>query len=123
MKAYKVELLILDFDGLGEDGVAAALENTRFANDCITPKVVKMEQADIGEWNDNHPLNQKYSTEKEFNRLFPNREAKKFQVMADKLLAHCPDGECATCSEIVCPHEDPMHFHHDGCPSCDCPHN
>jgi hypothetical protein len=36
----------------------------------------------------------------------------------DRLLAHCPDGECATCGEIICPHGGAMHFHHDGCPSC-----
>lgn len=36
----------------------------------------------------------------------------------DLLLAHCPDGECTTCGEIICPHGGAMHFHHDGCPSC-----
>ena len=36
----------------------------------------------------------------------------------DRLLAHCQDGECATCGEIICPHGGAMHFHHDGCPSC-----
>lgn len=37
---------------------------------------------------------------------------------ADKALAECPDAECRLCSAIVCPDGDPMHFHHDGCPSC-----
>lgn len=36
----------------------------------------------------------------------------------DALLAHCPEGECPTCAEIICPHKDTLHFHHDGCPSC-----
>ena len=36
----------------------------------------------------------------------------------DRLLAHCPDAECHTCGEIVCPHGEPLHFHHDGCPAC-----
>jgi len=42
----------------------------------------------------------------------------------DALLQHCheaedgPAGECWKCSEIICPMKDPMHFHHDGCPSC-----
>lgn len=35
-----------------------------------------------------------------------------------KLLAHCPDTECPECSRIICPHKDPQHFHHAGCPSC-----
>lgn len=37
---------------------------------------------------------------------------------ADKALATCSDAECRSCSILVCPHSDPMHFHHDGCPSC-----
>jgi hypothetical protein len=36
----------------------------------------------------------------------------------DRLLNHCQDGECSECAKIICPFEDPMHFHHDGCPSC-----
>jgi len=30
----------------------------------------------------------------------------------------CPDAECMECAQIVCRHSDPLHFHHDGCPSC-----
>lgn len=36
----------------------------------------------------------------------------------DALLAHCDDGECMTCGTIICPHGEPLHFHHDGCPAC-----
>lgn len=36
----------------------------------------------------------------------------------DRLLNSCQDGECMTCAEIVCPYQDSMHYHHDGCPSC-----
>lgn len=38
----------------------------------------------------------------------------------DTLLNHCEknNGECHECSSIICPHNDGMHFHHDGCPSC-----
>lgn len=40
--------------------------------------------------------------------------------IADALLNHCDKdgGECMECSRIVCPHQEPLHFHHDGCPSC-----
>lgn len=27
-------------------------------------------------------------------------------------------GECSLCAILDCPHADPMHYHHDGCPSC-----
>jgi hypothetical protein len=36
------------------------------------------------------------------------------------LLNHCQDGECSVCAEIVCKHHEPLHFHHDGCPVCEC---
>ena len=40
------------------------------------------------------------------------------EASINKLLAHCDDPECFTCGSAVCPHEEPLHFHHDGCPAC-----
>lgn len=31
----------------------------------------------------------------------------------------CDDMECEECSKRDCPHKDPLHYHHDGCPSCE----
>jgi hypothetical protein len=34
----------------------------------------------------------------------------------------CPDGpktECIGCGARDCPHGEPLHYHHDGCPACD----
>lgn len=31
----------------------------------------------------------------------------------------CDDMECMICSVRDCPQNDPMHYHHDGCPSCE----
>lgn len=33
----------------------------------------------------------------------------------------CPDEECGECAERDCPHDEPLHYHHDGCPACDAP--
>jgi hypothetical protein len=30
----------------------------------------------------------------------------------------CPDAECSLCAIVACPHREPLHFHHDGCPAC-----
>lgn len=38
----------------------------------------------------------------------------------DALVNHCPNNECSECARIVCQFGDPMHLHHDGCPSCAC---
>jgi hypothetical protein len=70
MKAYKVELLIIDFDRLGADGIQTELDNIRFANDCITPHIKKITEKDIGEWDDSHPLNNRTKCDEEYKRLF-----------------------------------------------------
>lgn len=70
MKAYRIELLVIDFDGLGADGVRSAIENTSYANDCISPSVVTVDERDIGEWSDDNPLNNRNTADAEFRRLF-----------------------------------------------------
>lgn len=34
---------------------------------------------------------------------------------------HCTIDECLACGERDCPHAEPLHYHHDGCPACDIP--
>ena len=31
----------------------------------------------------------------------------------------CLDDECELCGVLVCPHNEELHYHHDGCPACD----
>ena len=71
MKAYKLEILVIDFDGLGADGIKDAIENARYPNRCISPDVRRVECEDIGEWSDDHPLNKHSTAAAEFERLFP----------------------------------------------------
>lgn len=70
MKAYRIELLVIDFDGLGPNGVRSAIENTRYANHCISPSVMAVDERDIGEWSDDNPLNKHSTAAAEFRRLF-----------------------------------------------------
>jgi hypothetical protein len=74
MKALKVELLILDFDGVGPEGARTTLEHTRFPNDCILPRVLNVEERDIGEWSDDHPLNHGSTQAAEVARIFGNAQ-------------------------------------------------
>lgn len=30
----------------------------------------------------------------------------------------CHAHECLACGERDCPHGEPLHYHHDGCPAC-----
>jgi hypothetical protein len=47
------------------------------------------------------------------------RVIEEYMGKVEAMLRKCPDVECSHCSSVVCPHNDPLHFHHDGCPSCD----
>ncbi len=31
----------------------------------------------------------------------------------------CPNDECLVCGVRDCEFHEPLHYHHDGCPSCD----
>jgi len=70
MKAYKVEILIIDFDNLGATGIKDEFENTNYVNHCMDPNVMKIEEKEIGEWDDDHPLNKKETKEKYYIQLF-----------------------------------------------------
>lgn len=75
MKAYKFEVLVIDFDQLGGEELARTIETNRY----IDPRVESIEERDIGEWTDDHPLN-KAGCSLEFHRLFGKF---KVQVGAD----------------------------------------
>lgn len=70
MKAYRVELLIIDFDGLGQTEITATLEHQKYPNRCISPSVQAIDEKDIGEWTDAHPLNHSDTADDEYERLF-----------------------------------------------------
>lgn len=67
-KVRCVTLMIVDHDDLGTDDVITVIENTRYPNRCITPRVARIESIDV-EWSDEHPLNQP-GWRNEFFRLF-----------------------------------------------------
>ena len=50
------------------------------------------------------------------------RQLERRETQLDALLNHCDkqNGECGFCGETVCPYGETLHFHHDGCPACDC---
>ena len=71
MKVYKIELMIIDFDGLGEKEVTSAIENARYPNRCISPDVKSIQTREV-EWSDSHPLNRTDTCDAEYQRLFSN---------------------------------------------------
>jgi len=71
MKVYKLEVMVIDHDEMGVVDIINTLENTRYPNWCMSPRVQKYESADIGEWRDDHPLNFKDTRDAAYDRLFP----------------------------------------------------
>jgi hypothetical protein len=62
MKAYKLEILVIDFDEVAKNNdkkaIGEYIENARYPNCCIYPHVISIQEAEIGDWIDSHPLNQ-----------------------------------------------------------------
>jgi hypothetical protein len=71
MKAKLVTMVVIDFENVGDD-IKSIIENTRFPNRCISPTVLDIKTEDIGEWDDDHPLNKWNTFHAEIDRLFGN---------------------------------------------------
>lgn len=54
-----VSMLIVDHDDLGGEEIQQVLENQRYPNRCMSPHVTEIKAYDIGDWEDEHPLNQR----------------------------------------------------------------
>jgi hypothetical protein len=75
VKAYRIVVLVIDHDYLGStERIAEVLEHANYPNDCISPRVLSSETADIGEWSDDHPLNRRSTRDAALSRLFPATE-------------------------------------------------
>ncbi len=72
MKAHKVTLTIIDFDDIGADEIQSVIESVHYPNHCISPSVWNIETADIGDWDDDHILNDNRTAADEWRRLFPS---------------------------------------------------
>ena len=70
MEIHKLVITVIDFDGLGADGVVDAIVNARYPNRCISLDVLSVESRDIGGWSDDHPLNKFDTAPAEIARLF-----------------------------------------------------
>lgn len=69
MKVYKVEVLVIDFDDIGQDELKSVIENSHYPNRCINPKVKNIEEREV-QWSDEHPLNNLKTSDNEYRKLF-----------------------------------------------------
>jgi hypothetical protein len=61
--------LVVDHDDLGGTEVRDVLENQRYPNDCIYPRVMLVDTREV-DWSDEHPLNSERTQDAAFERLF-----------------------------------------------------
>lgn len=80
MKIHRVVLYVIDFDGLGAAEVQQVIENTKYPNRCISPSVSEVQTRDIGQWSDEHPLNQMSTAKATRDALFAQPEDPKVQA-------------------------------------------
>jgi len=69
MEVHKIEVLVIDLDGIGKNDVQSAIENARYPNRCISLDVMSIETREV-DWSDEHPLNNSDKAEAEYKRLF-----------------------------------------------------
>ena len=70
MQVFKLEVIVIDFDDLGAEGITRAIESANYPNHCISPKVRASVGRDIGEWSNDNPLNNTKTAELKLCRLF-----------------------------------------------------
>ena len=70
MKAYLMTICVLDFEDYGPDEYATLIKQHRN----ISATVVGTKTADIGEWDDDHPLNKRNTSIDEIKAYFQEEE-------------------------------------------------
>jgi hypothetical protein len=101
VKVYKVILMVIDHDEIGLSGIEDALENARYPNRCIMPRVMDSDVRDIGEWSDENPLNSIKKADTVFNELFSKPQG---ATLGGHECVECfqPDCDCNGADEKHC---------------------
>ncbi|TXH48107.1 MAG: hypothetical protein E6Q97_25575 [Desulfurellales bacterium] len=74
MKVTKLEIIVIDFNEIGEKDIADLIENARYPNRSISPSVISVESKGIGEWSDDHPLNNADTADEFARNLFGKKD-------------------------------------------------
>lgn len=66
MKAYKLEVLVLDFEESGDDEVIGLIENNKY----LTVDIITLKSKQVDDWDDDHPLNSTETQKEAFEKMF-----------------------------------------------------
>lgn len=73
-QVHRIVLSVVDLDEVGVEDIKDVIENQKYPNYCIHPEVVSIESANIGEWDDHHPLNRRDTAAGYFAAAFGHEE-------------------------------------------------
>lgn len=65
-KMYKLEVYVIDLEGHGMEEIIRCIENCRF----VYPSVMDAQEADIGEWTDEHIFNKRDTPVWKYREVF-----------------------------------------------------
>jgi hypothetical protein len=65
-KAYKIEVLVVDFEETSQEEIIYFIERIKY----IDPKVMDIQSKEIGEWDDEHPLNKLDTMKQTYEEMF-----------------------------------------------------
>lgn len=66
VRAYLIEILVLDFENTAPAVLKEKIENARQA----LPSILSMKMRELSPWSDDHPLNRLETRDEELKRLF-----------------------------------------------------
>lgn len=69
VNVYRVEVLVIDWDGLGLEQITDVIETAAYPNRCIAPRVKSITGREV-EWSDDHPLNKRTTENAAYRALF-----------------------------------------------------
>lgn len=70
MRVYKIEIMVIDYDQIGYDGIKPIIESVHHHQDHIEPKVMGAKFVEIGELKNNIELITKSTSVAAFHKLF-----------------------------------------------------
>jgi hypothetical protein len=106
MKAHILTAVVIDHAGLGAKEVVEELHAANFPNDCIHPRVGKVETFELGEWDDYHPLNQADVDQLKWLRENAYAGGKRSAAMCTSFVAPLSDDDRHVCLRCGWNHKD-----------------
>lgn len=69
-KVFKIEIMVVDTDHIGEEEVKSVIQNSKYPNWCISPQVMNCKSVEV-DWSDETPLNNYGKMAAAYRDLFP----------------------------------------------------